>query len=322
MHTTSGEDETTSVLWPIFSIYSGDQDGFRLWPIYGKRTKKKNDLEQTFVLWPFYVSNQKDFYGQHIYSRNFFPFYSEAEMFGIKHRSYFWPIYNKTESVNNDFERWDVPWPFVNITRGKKYQTRFFPFYSRSESAEEDTDGFILWPLYKYSKMNLEDHIRSKKIFLLFLFKEETYKPTIEGGKKGKRIDLWPLFTYTKSRKGSYLHIFTLFEPFIRSSDRLYRNYSSFWRIIEWEKYSDNSSKASLFWDIITLKNSEKGSKFSIKPIIPLVTYKNMDSGNSFKLLGGFLGYSSNDKGDTIQFLYYPFTFNNNSDSKEENQGE
>jgi len=317
MKTTSEGDKTTSIVWPFISIYSGDQEGFRLWPIYGKRTKKKNNLEQTFIMWPFYVSNEKDFYGQHIYSRNFFPFYSESEMFGIKHRSYFWPLYNKTESINNNFERWDVPWPFINITRGKKYQTRVFPFYSRSESAEEDTDGFILWPLYKYSKLHLEDHIRSKKIFLFFIFKEETYKPTIDGGKKGKRIDLWPLFTYTKNRNSSYLHVFTLFEPFIRSSDRLYRNYSPFWRIFEWRKYDDDSSKASLLWDIITLRNSERGSKFSIKPVIPLVTYRNMDVGNSFKLLGGLIGYSSSDYGDTIRLFYYPFRFNKDKNREE-----
>lgn len=312
MKTRSGGDRTTSVLWPIFSVYSGDHDGIRIWPFYGKRTKQKNSLENEFVLWPFYVRNEKQFYGERVYSKSFFPFYSESEMFGIQNRTYFWPLFSKTENEQEGFERWDTPWPLVNVTRGKKYQTRFFPFFSRSESSEEDKDGFILWPLYKYSTIHLNDHTRYKKQILLFLFKDERYEPFTERGKSGRRIDMWPLFSYSDNGDTSYFHILTVFEPFLRSNERLYRNYAPFWRIFEWKKKEDDSSKASLLWDIVTFKRSGQGSVFSIKPIIPLLSVKDLEKENSVKILGGLLGFTDHESGEILHLLYYPFRFNNN----------
>lgn len=310
MKTKDEGNETTSILWPFFSTYSGDHEGFRIWPIYGKRTKEKNDLNEEFIMWPFYVRNEKQFYGERIYTKSFFPFYSEAELLGIRHRSYFWPLINRTESEQEGFERWDVPWPLVNITRGKKYQTRIFPFYSRSESEEKDEDGFILWPIYRYSTIHLEDYTREKKNLFLFLYKQEIYKPKTDEGKNGKRIDLWPLFTYSSIGNSSHFHILTIFEPFIRSNDRLYRNYAPFWRLFEWKKEGE-LSKASLLWDIISLKKSGEGSVFKIKPLIPLFSLKNTENEQSFKLLGGLLGFTSEETHEILHLLYYPFRFGN-----------
>ncbi len=310
LKTKDDGDKTTSILWPFFSTYSGDHEGFRIWPLYGKRTKEKNDLNEKFIMWPFYVRNEKQFYGKRVYTRSFFPFYSESEMFGIRHRSYFWPLVSKTVSDAEGFERWDVPWPLVNITRGKKYQTRFFPFFSRSESGEKDEDGFILWPLYRYSTIHLEDYSRDKKTLLLFLYKQEVYEPKTQEGKSGKRIDLWPLFTYSNIGDSSHFHILTILEPFIRSNERLYRNYAPFWRIFEWRK-EGGSSKASLLWDIVSFTRSGEVSVFKIKPLVPVVSLKNGENEHSFKLLGGLLGFTSKESREILHLLYYPFRFGN-----------
>lgn len=314
MKTRSDGDKTTSVLWPIFSVYSGDHDGFRIWPIYGKRTKQKNELQNEFVLWPFYVKNEKQFYGERVYSRSFFPFYSETEMFGMSNKTYFWPLFSKTENEREGFERWDVPWPLVNITRGNKYQNRFFPFYSESESSETDKDGFILWPLYKYSTIHLYNYTREKKQIFLFLYKDEKYIPKNEEGKEGRRIDLWPLFSYSNLNEKSHFHILTVFEPFIRSNERLYRNYAPFWRILEYRKTADNDSKLSLLWDIITYRKTPPGSTLNIQPVIPLLKLKNHKDEDSFKLLGGLLGFTDGESGKVLHLLYYPFSFGSNED--------
>lgn len=316
METRYEGEKTTSVLWPFFSRYSGEHEGFRLWPFYGKRTRDRDELDQNFILWPFYVTSEREFYGERIYSKSYFPFYSESELFGVRNKTYLWPLISKTVNEAEDFERWDVPWPFINITRGNKYQTRIFPFYSRGESSGTDEDGFILWPVYKYSTIYLENYIRKEKSFLLFVIKDKQYIPLADNGKKGRTIDFWPLFSYSNIDNRTHFHIFTIFEPFKRTHESLYRNYATFWRLFEWKEYNNDSSKASFLWDIISYEESDKGSSFRIKPIIPVLSVTDYKDGNSIKLMGGLIGYSSMKEADILHLLYYPFKFENGQDNE------
>lgn len=318
LRTTSGENITTSYLWPFISVYSGDQEGFRFWPLWGKRTRESDNLEESFLLWPFYVSRDREVHGQRFYSRSFFPFYSEAEFFGLEHRSYMWPLYSRTSHIDRDIERWDVPWPLVNITRGERHQTRIFPFYSRKQMDRQDEEGFILWPLYRYSKYHMEDHIRKRRSILLFLYRDITYEPATQTGRSGKRVDMWPLFSYERDRDDTaHFHIFTIFEPFVRSSERLYRNYSAFWRLFEWRRMDEETTETSLLWDFMYLKKGEEHTVFEIKPIIPVISYNSGGEGRSFKLLGGALGFSGTESSSILHLLYYPFKFGNNTVSNE-----
>lgn len=297
-------DITKSIVWPFLSFYSGGHRGFRIWPIWGKRVRERDQLDQRFALWPLYVRSEKVFYGEKTYSRSFLPFYSESKFLGVKRKSYFWPFINHLVNDKIGFERWDTPWPFVNFTKGPETQTRIFPFYSRSMNQENDKEGFILWPLYRYSKVKLGDHTRDKKSFLLFLYSDEKLIPVDKGGKSGRKIDLFPFFSYRKGNNGeSSFHVFTLFEPFIRSNERLYRNYSSFWRIFEWKRTADNETYSSLFWNLYTMYSGNNSKVVEIRPIFPLFSYSRVEENLSLSLFGGLIGYK---EGRYFKLFYIP----------------
>jgi len=299
---------TDSYLWPFISSYSGELEGGRFWPIWGKRVNQVKQNQQEFLFWPLYVNKESDFYGEKFYFKSYFPFYSEAYFHGVSNKGYLWPFIQHTVNHNTGNERWDMPWPIISVTKGGIVeQKRIFPFYARAVREDNDEDGYILWPLYRYKNIKLESYQRNKKSFLLFIYKDLKYEPIVDGVKPKRKIDLWPIFTYEKKANGkSNFHIFTLFEPFVHSNDRLYRNYASFWRLFVWEKNEENVTRTSLLWNLVSTYDSEDLFVFDIRPIIPLFNVTKSENYKSWTILGGILGYKKKDEKDIIKFLYIP----------------
>ena len=308
MKTEVDGEVTKSIMWPFISFYSEQLEGVRFWPLVGKRTNKNKGSYREFLLWPIYVKKEREFYGEKFYFKSIFPVYSNSYFHGVSRRGYFWPFIQHTVNHNRGNERWDVPWPFFSITKGRKdNQTKIFPFYSRAERNERDEDGYILWPVYKYSNVDLASYRRYKKSFFLFLYKDIKEEPLIDGIKLKRKIDFWPIFTYEKDASGNKIfHIFTIFEPFIHSNDRLYRNYASFWRVFVWEKSNDNVTRSSLLWNLVSLYKNHNRFIFDVRPIIPLFNYSRHEVNRSWNILGGFIGYAAKDKKNILKLLYIP----------------
>ncbi|MGI9534606.1 MAG: hypothetical protein ACR2NW_06620 [Thermodesulfobacteriota bacterium] len=308
MRTENDGGITQSYLWPFISSYSGELEGGKFWPIRGKRRSKDNQFYNEFLFWPIYVKREKEFYGDRFYIKSIFPFYSDSYVHGVSSRGYIWPLYQHTTNHNKNTERWDIPWPIFNITKGETVnQTRIFPFFSKSKRYENDEDGYIMWPVYKYKNIDLDTYRRSKKSFFLIFYKDIKEEPIADGVKPKRKIDLWPLFTYKKDADGyKNFHIFTIFEPFVPSNDRLYRNYSSFWRIFVWEKSADNVTRSSFLWNLVSSYKDDERFVFDIRPIIPLFNYSRHQDNKSWNILGGIIGYGTKGGKNILKFLYIP----------------
>src|SRR4030067_1084339 len=185
VQTRSGFVENEFHLFPfIFGKNAEDENDsyFALFPIYGNLKNKFARDEINFLLFPLFLRTKKD----------------EATNY-----SFLWPFFNHLVDKKKGIERWDVPWPFFNFTRGKEEEeTRIFPLYS-SEKSEKDEEGFFLWPLYRYDRGTFEDYKRTRKSVLFILYSDIKEEPIIEGGRSGRRIDFWPLFSYKRDREGN-----------------------------------------------------------------------------------------------------------------------
>ncbi len=306
MKTISGGEITRSIMWPIVSNYDGELEGSRLFPIISKRVNKKKKRREEFLFWPIYIKKEKDFYGETSYFKSIFPLYSEIRSHGVSNRGYLWPFVQHTVNHKKGDERWDTPWPFINFTRGETTnQTKIFPFYSKAERNENDEDGYILLPLYKYKKISLANYRRHKKSLFLFLYKDTREEPLTDTVKPRIRIDLWPIFSFRKDDTGySRFHIFTVFEPFINNNERLYRNFASLWRIFVWEKTADNLTRTSFLWNLVTFYSNSSEFTLDIRPIVTLFNYSRSSSGKSWNILGGLIGYESKNEKNNLKLLY------------------
>lgn len=322
LQTKKGEQVNTSYLWPFFGYYSGrGQEGFRFWPIFGYR-KKEDGFDEKFALWPIYASRRRFFYDDEVHSFSLFPFYLTVRSKEKSTTTYLWPLFNYSVDREKGYRRWDVPWPLFNITRGlsgeaapHREQERFFPLYSRSIE-RGDRDGFLLWPLYRYSDTEYRDHRRRRDTFLLFLYSDMRATPTVEGGRSGRRVDLWPLFSYQRDQEGRRLfHFLSLLEPFLANHTGIEKNYAPFWRLFTWEKSPDGIERSYFLWNLLRSKKSPDGFSFTFQPVIPVFHYKNFKHEKGFSLFGGFFGFSKTEAGAQLRFLYIPITLNSSHTS-------
>ncbi|MGQ0792772.1 MAG: hypothetical protein ACT4NX_01650 [Deltaproteobacteria bacterium] len=316
LETRSGDAVNYSFLWPLFGYYTGGgQEGVRLWPIYGYR-KKEGALDEKFALWPIFISKKTVSFGEETASFSVFPLYLTKESRNKTQTTYLWPFINHQVDRKKGTERWDLPWPFVNFTRGAKTETRVFPFYG-SEVDGGDEDGFYLWPIYRYSKLNLEDNLRTRKNILLFLYSDIEEEPLIEGGRARRRIDLWPLFTYNRDRDGNRsFHLISPIEPFIADSRGIERNYAPFWRLYQWRKSPDGASSSSALWNAYRMEKNEGGRRIELKPLLPIFSYNQSEGqGSAYDIFGGLFGYKSTPEGRAVKLFFYDVNISVNDTS-------
>jgi len=195
---------------------------------------------------------------------------------------------------------------------------RVIPFNVQAGQEEPDKDGFILWPLYRYSKVTLEDYKRTRKSVLLILYKDIKDQPIIEGGTSGRRVSLWPLFSYTRDRNGNrHFKFISLLEPLISGSERLERSWSPLWQFFVWKKYNDGRTVTSFLWNIFRTEHSEEVTKVSFQPIIPIFSYTKDANVSKTHFLGGLFGYQKIGSKKKIKLFFIPINIsskNNHND--------
>ncbi len=290
LQTESEGEINNNILWPFIGYQKGqDVEGFKFWPFYGYKKKKKSYYDEKFVLWPFYVKREKQFYDERVRYVSYLPFYSELDSKNINQKSYLWPLFNKYTDRKNGFERIDAPWPVFNFTRGEKYENRFFPFFA-NEVSGEDKDGYFLWPLYSYRVTDLEDYRISKKYYMLFLYKDVMEIPKNLNGRTSRRIDLWPIFSYHRDRKGNRkINILSILSPFLPDNRQIENNFSPFWTLYEKKKMVTGEETTTILWNTYKSRKSDDSRQVKISPLLPLFEYNRHDNIQVYKFFGGLI---------------------------------
>ncbi len=316
LQTVKNGMKNTSFIWPFIAVYTGGQQtGGRFWPVYGQR-KVGETREDRFVMWPFYMSRERMFYGDKQSTLSVWPFYYGTDAPGRTQRTFFWPFINKIEDKNRDIKRWDVPWPLITVSNQSRETKRFFPFYSKSTGRGADR-GFFMWPLYRYDTIELDRYKRKRVSVLLFIYKDINNVPIKEGGRDGRRIDLWPLFSYKRvPGERSYFRLFSPLEMFLANNPPRERNWAPIWRIFEWNKDAEGTEITSVFWRTIVTERSKERVSVDIRPIIPFFSYLKSPEKGNMKLLGGLLGYEREQQKKKLRFLYIPVTISGGKDKK------
>jgi len=304
-----------NIVWPFFGYYTGDGvSGGRFWPLYGTR-KKAGTFSESFALWPFYLAREKKFMGEHASVKAFLPFYYRIDMPSRKQRTYLWPFINKIENTEKDFQRSDTPWFFATFSRGSVHTNRVWPFYAKT--VEEDLEsGFVMWPIYQYRNIQFGRHLQKKKRIALFIYKDKQEIATAEGGKSGRTINLWPLFTY-KSKTGgpAYFRFISPLETFLSDNKPRERNWAPIWTVFTWERDEEGNEMSSLLWNLFRTEHTRESTKIELRPIIPLISIESGQQRSKFYLLGGLLGYKRVSEKKSLRFLYIPVTISSGKGS-------
>jgi hypothetical protein len=300
-HSREGENQTTTILWPIFSLTSGGgKEGWKVWPLAGHENKK-NDYDKTFYLWPIF-----HFEKRHLYTDDpttiqmAIPFYVSMTSSRREHKGVLWPFFTYTHDEDDHYTQRDFPWPFVQWAKGDdKSILRVFPFYGRKywEGREQ---GYLLWPIYSYTRYGDDDHRKEDNRFLLFSKDEmDVWK---NRDQKERRLRVWPLFYHREEKEGGVYIYWPCLIPF--DFDGFERNWVPLLSLYEYRRNPQGASESKFLWGFYTHRQSSLRELYELSF---LMTYYKAAEVSYFALLRGLFEYRTGKEQCALRFLYSPW---------------
>lgn len=291
------EDVDWSVLTPFFwggSSSDGKENYFAFFPLFGKLKDFLTYDEVNFVLWPFYLDNQKDrrksthilwpFFGWVEGSEqgwHVFPLYGRAEVAGKYRRSWLlwplihwsenqldkphpehgwlvvplagrirqddyvattvlWPIFGWAQRPSTGYRSWQV-WPILKFEEGGRQSDRrlgrVFPFWLHYENQDTEYTSF-LWPIF-WKREDRFGGMQKRSFYAMPFYWASKTRRDRQADEASAR--LWPLARNWESQDGreDWASLAPGFDP-ILNSEALSRNLGFLFEI--WAGRSDGLS--------------------------------------------------------------------------------
>jgi len=246
--TQEGEHRSRHILWP-FIRYSkgGGKSSFRILPFYGWK-KKEGWYDKMFILWPFFTRvHYRIGTDRPVRAWFFLPFYGRQQTPYGKIQYYLYPFfsYQRNERAGNRFREWNVPWPFVRITRGdREWRNSFWPFWGK-RTKPDYSNTFFLYPIGRHLVYGDPEQL-TRRLYVLPLYWD--WRVTEDGEFARGRIKGWPLFDYSMGGEGE--RQFRTLSPlwFWRPDRGFERNYSDFWKLYEYRHWQDGLRERKILW--------------------------------------------------------------------------
>jgi len=304
---------TDNYVYPFFHLRHGDGlHGWQFWPLVGSEHKEVTFTtnkwheqvlipghDKFFVLWPL-------FFDQHMglgstnaaHQQAVLPLYSYFRSPQRTSTSFPWPLgYTHTVDRDRKYEEWGAPWPFIVFARGEgKHTDRVFPFYSRATNASQ-TSAWVLWPVWKYNRLQSDPLDRERTRILLFLYSDVSAK-NAETGERLRQFDLWPLFTSRREFDGRHrLQVLSLLEPFLPNNPGVQRSLSPLWSLWRSERNpSTGANSQSLLWNLYRRDVADGTKKSSL--LFGLFRYQSGPDGKRGRVF--FIPFGSKPKADVV----------------------
>jgi hypothetical protein len=180
----------------------------------------------------------------------------------------------------------------VVFARGEGKRTdRLFPFYSCATNATQ-TSAWVLWPVWKYNRLNSPPLDRERTRMFLFLYSDVSAR-NLDNGQQLRQIDFWPLFTSRREFDGRHrLQLLSLIEPFLQNNTGVQRNLSPLWSLWRSEENPATGARSqSLLWNLWRRDVGAESKKCSL--LFGLVRYDSGAAGRRWRLFGLPLGSRS-----------------------------
>jgi hypothetical protein len=268
----------TNVVWPLVSFYSGNQEGFKVFPFYGQR-QYGDDRKSMFVMWPFFIRDERGLDTDEPSTSTWVvPFYMHTESPHSEFYGVLWPFFTYTRV--KDRVEVKAPWPFFSYASGEEEQQKSFalwPVYSHSRT-EKDEVTHILWPIYKETERYVGDEKWTEKRVLLL------NKYAVDD--RGTFLNIWPFFEYRASDEKSEFY-FPSFLPWRNKGfDRIIRPLLT---LYEYRRSGDKIISNLLYG---FYAKEQKGSAWR-RRLAFLFDMKRDEEGFGFQVLSGLFGMDS-----------------------------
>jgi len=293
-----GDYTSRSVLWPVFAAGKGTQESaWRVWPLYGER-RVDDTLVYRTVLWPIYSQWHKD----DSTSVLVFPLYHTMRSETHELWSVVPPLFSYDVKPADQFRRWRMPWPIVEVVRSETERTtRVWPLWGRRDRPRR-TSSFILWPAFTSDETEDDDGSREIRRRFLLCGLSETVEDE-ETGPVERYLQFWPLFHWTASAEPAQTE-FNILSPlwFRHGADRFWSMYGPFWTLYRHESRDDGTVADHVLGRIVTYERAPHRKRVSVWP---LFAYTREDGSREIELFKGLWKSRRGPAGRELRMLWF-----------------
>ncbi len=308
-HSIQDDNNTYSVLWPIFSVTHGnDVYRWRIFPFYGI-SKNKNRWTKRFVLWPFWTSVKYEYPDQKGGGFILFPLFGRVRV-GERFSWSVFPPFFKYQHGKNGHRALFCPWPFIRWKKGKVNQMYVWPLWGKKQISG-DKKWFFLWPIVHNRNIErLTYRIHRFKIIPFVSYATKTAKSGkldrdtrhADGEVFDRYFKLWPLLSYERRDDVLRFRVLALWP--MRNQAGVERNLAPLWSLYTHERDGANT-ETELLWGLYRHRRSAEIRSLSLFPIYQSTSSpKTEQPRHKWSFFYGLVGYGREGKRKEIKLLY------------------
>lgn len=283
------------VLWPVVNwIRGGGHSGWRVWPFYGRYTKRNPPRPGedegrlryvwTFVMWPFYTYQENLLDTDHpAITRVIFPFYGSIESEDYSETTYLWPFFKIREDRKTGTTEYRAPFPFVTYAVGPSERRvdiwPLFGVYRRGDYRRH----FVLTPIERYEEKNSPTERWYR--FWLLPFWWDYYKIDKSTGATQREFSLWPLVRYERQMDGS-VSVHAVAPEWFKDPGGYEKYWGHFFRVYRYYREPDGREESNFLWGVYDMKTD---------PAVGVTTRR---------LFGGLVELRRGADGDRLHFFW------------------
>lgn len=299
---------TTTAPWPFIKVLEGEgNQGFELWPLFGRRAKDGSYREQ-FYLWPLIFKKETRLWApQPTVQQGFLPFYASAKDADSRSETYLWPFFGYSDRVAPyRYHQTNYFWPLFVQGRGdQRYVNRWGPFYTHSVIKGSDKT-WVAWPVWRHQTWTDGPLTHTKRQVLFFLYNDvEQRSATNPGLPSAHRTHLWPLLSYWDNGAGRrQVQALSPLEVFFPNNETVRLAYSPLFAIYRYNRAGPQEVQHSLLWNLVTYRRHPDSSEFHLGP---LFSTEREGAGQRYAVGNGLLALERQADTGRWRFSFFDF---------------
>lgn len=303
---------TTSTPWPILKVTRGTQQGFALWPLFG-RLEQPGRFHREFYLWPLAWNNTIQSAPDSPAGTpprrevGVLPLFTRETAPGFVNASYLWPFFGYTDRTQpTRYHETRYFWPFLVRGEGDAREVqRYAPFYTHSvKKGLEKT--WVLWPVYRQKHLVDRGLDQTQEQVLYFLYWSARQRSTTNpNAAPAEKTHLWPLMSKWDNGAGRVQFQFpSPLEVFFPDNDRVRTSWSPLFALYRYDQRSVEHVRQEVLWGLLSWQREPQHREFHFGPLFSV----NERAGEKRIAIGnGLLAWQRSAPGGRWRFFWFDF---------------
>ena len=288
---------TTQTPWPIIRSTEGTEQGFAIWPLFGRK-ERPGAFSRQYYLWPLIWDNTieppegKPAGTPPKRQVGVLPFYTADTGPDSVSRNFLWPFFGYTDRVAPvPYHETRYFYPLLVRGRGDAVTVdRFGPLYTHSIHKGVDKT-WVLWPLWRRIAWSDDGVDQAKTQLFYFLYWDLTQRSAANpAAAPARKTFVWPLFSYWDNGAGNrQFQALSLFDVFFPDNENVRESWTPLAAVVRHAEAPDGGARTSLLWNAVTWERHPAAGTSSFH-LGPLLSIAHRPGGSRVSIGGGLAG--------------------------------